>query len=30
MRDAIAFTLLILVLMIRPTGIFGEPEREKA
>jgi len=30
MRDAIAFTLLILVLMIRPTGIFGEPEQEKA
>lgn len=30
MRDAIAFTLLILVLMIRPTGIYGEPEREKA
>ncbi len=30
MRDAIAFTLLILVLIIRPTGIFGEPEGEKA
>lgn len=30
MRDAIAFSLLILVLMIRPTGIFGEAEREKA
>lgn len=30
MRDAIAFTLLILVLLIRPTGIFGEPEKEKA
>jgi branched-chain amino acid transport system permease protein len=30
MRDAIAFSLLILVLMIRPTGIFGETEREKA
>jgi branched-chain amino acid transport system permease protein len=30
MRDAVAFTLLILVLMVRPTGIFGEPEREKA
>jgi branched-chain amino acid transport system permease protein len=30
MRDAIAFTILILVLLIRPTGIFGEPEREKA
>ena len=22
--------LLILVLLVRPTGIFGEPEREKA
>lgn len=30
MRDAVAFTLLILVLLIRPTGIFGEVEREKA
>jgi branched-chain amino acid transport system permease protein len=30
MRDAVAFTLLILVLLVRPTGIFGEPEREKA
>jgi branched-chain amino acid transport system permease protein len=30
MRDAIAFSLLILVLLIRPTGIFGEPEKEKA
>jgi branched-chain amino acid transport system permease protein len=30
MRDAIAFTLLILVLIVRPTGIFGEPEGEKA
>jgi branched-chain amino acid transport system permease protein len=30
MRDAIAFTLLILVLLVRPMGIFGEPEREKA
>ncbi|MGB9641519.1 MAG: branched-chain amino acid ABC transporter permease [Anaerolineales bacterium] len=30
MRDAIAFSILILVLLIRPTGIFGEPEREKA
>jgi branched-chain amino acid transport system permease protein len=30
MRDAIAFSLLIVVLLIRPTGIFGEPEREKA
>lgn len=30
MRDAIAFTILILVLLIKPTGIFGEPEKEKA
>ena len=29
MRDAVAFTILILVLLIRPTGIFGEPEKEK-
>jgi branched-chain amino acid transport system permease protein len=29
MRDAIAFTLLIIVLIVRPTGIFGEPEGEK-
>jgi branched-chain amino acid transport system permease protein len=30
MRDAVAFTILIVVLMIRPTGIFGEPSQEKA
>jgi branched-chain amino acid transport system permease protein len=30
MRDAVAFTILILVLLIRPTGIFGEPDKEKA
>jgi len=30
MRDAIAFSLLIIVLIIKPTGIFGEPEGEKA
>lgn len=30
MRDAVAFTILILVLLIRPTGIFGEPPQEKA
>jgi branched-chain amino acid transport system permease protein len=30
MRDAVAFSLLIIVLLVRPTGIFGEPEREKA
>jgi len=30
MRDAVAFAILILVLLVRPTGIFGEPEKEKA
>ena len=30
MRDVVAFTLLIIVLFVRPTGIFGEPSREKA
>lgn len=30
MRDAVAFTILVLVLLIRPTGIFGEPTTEKA
>ncbi len=30
MRDAVAFTILILVLLVRPTGIFGEPTGEKA
>ena len=30
MRDAVAFSILILVLLIRPTGIFGEPSGEKA
>ena len=30
MRDAVAFTILIVVLLVRPTGIFGEPEQEKA
>jgi branched-chain amino acid transport system permease protein len=30
MRDAIAFTILIVVLLVRPTGIFGEASREKA
>ncbi len=30
MRDAVAFSILILVLLIRPTGIFGEPTTEKA
>ncbi len=30
MRDAVAFTILIVVLLIKPTGIFGEPSGEKA
>jgi branched-chain amino acid transport system permease protein len=30
MRDAVAFTILVLVLLVRPTGIFGEPTQEKA
>ena len=30
MRDAIAFTVLILVLLVRPTGLFGEATGEKA
>lgn len=30
MRDAVAFSILVLVLLIRPTGIFGEPSTEKA
>jgi branched-chain amino acid transport system permease protein len=30
MRDAVAFTILIIVLLVRPTGLFGEPEGEKA
>ena len=30
MRDAIAFSILIVVLLVRPTGIFGEPDKEKA
>jgi len=30
MRDAISFTILIVVLLVKPTGIFGEPEKEKA
>ena len=30
MRDAIAFTLLIIVLIVKPTGIYGEPTGEKA
>jgi branched-chain amino acid transport system permease protein len=30
MRDAVAFTILILVLLVRPTGLFGEAAKEKA
>lgn len=30
MRDAVAFSLLVVVLLVRPTGIFGEPTLEKA
>ncbi len=30
MRDAVAFSILVIVLLVRPTGIFGEPSREKA
>jgi len=30
MRDAVAFTILILVLLIKPTGLFGEATQEKA
>ncbi len=29
LRDGIAFIILIIVFLVRPTGIFGEPEREK-
>jgi branched-chain amino acid transport system permease protein len=29
MRDAIAFSMLIIVLLVRPQGIFGEPPGEK-
>jgi len=30
MRDAVAFTILIIVLLVKPTGLFGEPAQEKA
>jgi branched-chain amino acid transport system permease protein len=30
MRDAIVFGILVIVLLVRPTGLFGEPTREKA
>ena len=29
LRDGIAFIILIIVFLVRPTGIMGEPEREK-
>ncbi len=28
-RDAIVFALLILILLVKPTGLLGEPDREK-
>lgn len=28
-RDAIAFTILIVVLLVRPSGLMGRPERQK-
>ncbi len=30
MRDAVAFSILIIVLLVKPTGLFGEPAQEKA
>jgi len=30
MRDAVAFAILIIVLLVKPTGLFGEPAQEKA
>lgn len=30
MRDAVAFTILIIVLLVKPTGLFGEAAGEKA
>jgi branched-chain amino acid transport system permease protein len=30
MRDVVAFSILIIVLLVKPTGIFGEPAGEKA
>ena len=29
MRDAVAFTILIIVLLVKPTGLFGEPAAGK-
>jgi branched-chain amino acid transport system permease protein len=28
-RDAIAFVLLIVILLVRPTGLLGKPSGEK-
>jgi branched-chain amino acid transport system permease protein len=28
-RDAIAFVILVLILLVRPTGLFGAPQTEK-
>ena len=28
-RDAIAFVVLVLILLYRPTGLFGAPQTEK-
>ena len=28
-RDAAAFAILIIILLIKPTGLFGKNEREK-
>jgi len=29
LRDAVAFAILIVVLLVRPTGLLGKPDREK-
>ncbi|MNW19513.1 High-affinity branched-chain amino acid transport system permease protein LivH [compost metagenome] len=28
-KDIVAFTLLVLILLVRPTGLLGKPEVEK-
>ena len=28
-RDAFAFILLVVVLLVKPTGLFGEKQKEK-
>jgi branched-chain amino acid transport system permease protein len=30
MRDAVAFGLLYLILLVRPTGLFGKLQQRKA